>query len=72
MTIAVVGCVAWCAFTGANAVRLATAMPLLVLMALSAFGGKAGRLALARWRLLRLAARTEARLRHHLLVSMKG
>lgn len=72
MTMSVVACLAWYALTGADVMRLAAAAPLLVSIALGASGGKIAGLALARWRLIGLAARTEARLRDDVLVSLKG
>ena len=72
MAMSAVACLASYALTGADVMHLATAVPLLVSIALGASGGKVAGLALARWRLIRLAARTEARLRDDVLVSLKG
>ena len=63
MTLAVLGLIAWYAVAGPAAWSVTTAATLLALTALGALTGKGFGLAVARWRLLRLAARTDARLR---------
>ena len=72
MTVAAVACVAWAAVIDTNGMRVASIAPLVGLLALAALVGKGAGLAVARWRLLRLAARIETRLRHDVLASVKG